>query len=54
MANEKIIQEIAKKLGLNFTESNISLMCKLLEEGMSPDNLVKLLEDVKTEISSMH
>lgn len=40
---------IAKKLGLNFGEEDIEVMLRLLENGVTPDNLVMMLEDIKKE-----
>lgn len=53
MGQEKIIGEIARKFGLNFNENSIDSMIKLLEAGMTPDNLVQMLQEIKTEISGL-
>lgn len=44
---------IAQELGLNFNEEAIESMLLLLENGASPENIVKMLEDVKTEINQI-
>lgn len=43
---------IAKKLGLSFGEEDIRIMLKLLENGVTPDNLIKILQEVKEEIKN--
>lgn len=50
---EKIIGEIARELGLNFNESSIDLMIRLLDAGMTPDNLVQMLQEIRVEISGL-
>lgn len=53
MGQEKLVAEIAQALGLNFSEETISTMLQLLEDGISPDNMVRMLEDIKAEINGM-
>ena len=53
MNQVKQINEIARELGLNFSEENIGIMIKMLDLGMTSDNLVKLLEDIKAEMSCL-
>lgn len=49
MSFVKNLEEIAKELNLSFTEESIELMYKILEEGMSPDNLVKFIREIEAE-----
>lgn len=53
MAHNKYFVHIAHELGLNFTEEAIDLMVGLLESGVTPDNLLKILENSKNELKSM-
>lgn len=53
MDQNKIVFEINRELGLNFTENNVSILVSLLEAGMSPENMVKMLEDIKTEMATI-
>lgn len=50
MGQEELLSKIAGELGLDFNEESINLMLIMLENGVSPDNLVGMLEDVKAEI----
>jgi hypothetical protein len=52
MSHLSHIALIAKKLGLSFGEEDIGIMLKLLEGGVTPDNLVKILEEVKEAIKN--
>lgn len=54
MSHGKHFAYIAQELGLNFSEDIIDIMLGLLESGVSPDNLLKILENIKTELKSMH
>ena len=53
MGHNKYFLQIAHELGLNFSEEAIELMLGLLESGVSPDNLLKILENTKTEMKSL-
>ncbi|KAI4292889.1 hypothetical protein PAPHI01_2163 [Pancytospora philotis] len=46
MAQEKIVAEIARELGLSFSENALDLMVKTLDAGMAPDSMVSLIKDV--------
>lgn len=52
MSHLSHIALIAKKLGLSFGEEDIGIMLKLLESGVTPGNLVKILEEIKEEIKN--
>ena len=45
MGYNKHFVHIAHELGLTFSEEMIELMIGLLEGGVSPDNLLKILEN---------
>lgn len=49
----KNLAQIANELGLNFNEDAIQCMLSLLENGISPDNMVKILEEIKLELINM-
>jgi hypothetical protein len=53
MSSNKYIVHIAHELGLAFTEETVDIMVELLENGVSPDNLLKILENIKTEMKSL-
>jgi hypothetical protein len=54
MSQEKIVAEIARELGLNFTDSIIDTMVRLLDAGMPPESLVRLVQDTKAELHQLH
>lgn len=45
-----MLVKIATELGLNFSEKTISIMLELLEEGMSPENLAKLVREIEMKL----
>lgn len=47
MSDINLLTRIAYELGLNFTEETIQNMLDLLENDVSPDNLVKIIEECK-------
>ena len=53
MGQNKYFVYIAHELGLNFSEEAVECMLNLLESGVSPDNLLKILENSKTELKSL-
>lgn len=48
----KCLVQIANELNLSFSEEAIQAMLYLLEGDVSPDNLVKILEEIKIELTS--
>lgn len=52
MSYVKQLMQIAGELNLNFSEEAVQAMLALLEEDVAPDNLVKILEEIKTELKS--
>lgn len=46
----KHLVQLATHLGLDFDETVIQMMLALLENNVTPENLVKILEDIKHEI----
>lgn len=52
MSTLKDLTQIAKELNLNFNEESIQLMLCLLENDVSPDNLVQILIEIKNELKS--
>lgn len=52
MSHVKYLVQIANELNLSFSEDAVQEMLTLLEEDVSPDNLAKILEEVKMELKS--
>lgn len=52
MSYLKYLMQIAHELNLNFDEESLQAMLGLLENNVAPDNLVKILEAVKSELTS--
>lgn len=52
MSYNKAFTSIAHELGLSFSEEAVEAMLGLLESGVAPDNLIKVLENIKTELKS--
>lgn len=52
MTKEKaeILLDIANKLDLSFSEPMINIMLDMLEEGMSLENLLIILEEMRVEV----
>jgi len=50
MGYVKQLMQIAHELNLSFSEDAIQAMLALLEENVAPDNLVRILEEVKREL----
>lgn len=47
----RALLEFSNELNLHFSEEIVDGMYSLLEGGMSPDSLVQLLRDIRSELS---
>lgn len=50
MINQNAMTQVAKAMGLNLDEEEISIMTQLLENGVSAEGMIKIIETLKTEI----
>lgn len=50
MINQNAMAQVAKAMGLNLDEEEISIMTQLLENGVSAEGMIKIIETLKTEI----